>query len=61
MVQTSYTPYFYCDVDDIKKVTLAEFDGNGFSCESESLHLDDFFSYGDFWFKEFAWPEPPII
>lgn len=52
--------YFYYDVDD-KMVALAEFDGNSFSCEAETIDFDADFSYGDFWFKEFSWPEPPQV
>ena len=53
--------YFYCDIHDTKSVLLAEFHGDGFTCEQETLEFDDNFAYGDFWFKDFTWPSHPLL
>jgi hypothetical protein len=49
--------YYYCDRDDKSTVVLAEFHGDGFTCEAETLDFDDDFAYEDFWFKYHEWPK----
>jgi hypothetical protein len=52
--------YFYSYADDKSVVVLAEFVGDGFSSEYETIEFDDDFDFSSIWFMDFEWPKPPM-
>lgn len=53
--------FWWFEGDDDEDVYLAEFDGDGFSCEQCSLIIEDGSDFSTMWVKDFTWPKPPTI